>query len=170
MKNSMQHLLRSKGASKKVLFPLFLGGRGPSKKHARFLEGAAWKFSWLTPFCLCLIFLTLKLCRGSGRIFLADFAVNFASGSACLVPDKSERWHKLIATLRRSQGLEGACFHGGFSGGFFGGYPATCNQNGQETHCNGHHSNRHGTGNTAVAEIITELIRFGPEVCICNGK
>ena len=51
MKNSMQHLLRSKGASKKALFPLFLGGRGP-KKHACFLEGAAWSFSWLTPFCL----------------------------------------------------------------------------------------------------------------------
>ena len=31
-------------------------------------------------------FLTLKLCRGSGRIFWADFTVNFVSESACLVP------------------------------------------------------------------------------------
>ena len=33
-------------------------------------------------------FLTLKLCRGSGRDFLADLIVNSASESACLVPVK----------------------------------------------------------------------------------
>ena len=50
----MQHLLRSKGGgggSKKVPFLFFFSrGRGPSKKHACFKEGTAWKLSWLDPF------------------------------------------------------------------------------------------------------------------------
>ena len=36
--------------------------------------------------------------------------------------NKPERWHKLTATLRPSQVLEGACFHGGVHGGFCGGF------------------------------------------------
>ena len=41
MKDSTQHLLRSKGGgSKKAPFPSFLGGRAPSKVHACFSEGA----------------------------------------------------------------------------------------------------------------------------------
>ena len=50
MKIPRSTFLEAKGGSKKVVFPLFLRGRGPSKKHACFLEGAAWNFSWLTPF------------------------------------------------------------------------------------------------------------------------
>ena len=52
MKNSTQHLLRSKGGGgvlRRPFFPLFLRVRGPSKKHACFLEGAVWDFSWLDP-------------------------------------------------------------------------------------------------------------------------
>ena len=35
--------------------------------------------------------------------------------------NKSEQWHKLTATLRRSQVLEFACLNGGFRGGFCSG-------------------------------------------------
>ena len=52
MRNSTQHLLRSKGeggGSKKALCPLSIRGRGPCKKQACFLEGAAWNFRALPP-------------------------------------------------------------------------------------------------------------------------
>ena len=50
MKNSIWRLLRSKGGVlRSSSFPSFLKGRRPSKKHTRFLEGAAWNFSWLDP-------------------------------------------------------------------------------------------------------------------------
>ena len=77
MKNPRQHLLRSKGGggSKKVLFPLFLGQRGPSKKHACFLEGAAWDFSWLDPLDPHLIELYFALSRFSERPIFMRFRV-----------------------------------------------------------------------------------------------
>ena len=52
-KSSTQHLLRRKGASKKVAFPFSSKrGKGPSKNPACFLEGAVGNFSWLDPFSL----------------------------------------------------------------------------------------------------------------------
>ena len=41
--------LEAKGLLRRSLCPLVLRGRGPSKKRACFLEGAAWNFSWLAP-------------------------------------------------------------------------------------------------------------------------
>ena len=41
--------LEAKGLLSRSLFPWVLRERGPSKKRACFLEGAAWNFSWLAP-------------------------------------------------------------------------------------------------------------------------
>ena len=68
--------------------------------------------------------LMLKFCRGSGRVFVVDFAVilhlKVLVWLLFNIHNKPERWHKLTTTLRRSKLLPDACFHVGFYGGCCG--------------------------------------------------
>ena len=61
--------LEAKGLLRRSLFPWVLRERGPSKKRACFLEGAAWNFSWVAPLGPRLTFVPLGLSpykRGPG--------------------------------------------------------------------------------------------------------